>query len=115
MLEKTGCHRILSQSSLAHLVSQVKEELDTKNYSLRVDDLPSLYDVFPQLSETSAYTAPEPYPAAPPHKMEDLVMYIHSSGSTGFPKPIPFNQRIMMQWINSSPWRIQPHTRASLK
>ena len=102
MLEKTGCHRILSQPSLDHLIHQVKEELDMQNYALQVDELPALYDIFPSLSASADSSPPEPYPAAPAHHPDDLVMYIHSSGSTGFPKPIPFTQRLMIQWVNSS-------------
>lgn len=77
--------------------------LTAKGYPLDVLEMPGLYDAFPLL-QTGANGHPvngahsvEPYP--PPHekpKMEDIMLYIHSSGSTGLPKPIPWTHKLLL-------------------
>ena len=102
MLEKVASHRILSQSSLAPLTSKVLAEMESKGYILHVDDLPALVSVFPSLGASGVDTEVELYPSSgKPHDPDDLVLYIHSSGSTGFPKPIPQRQKQTLNWCCS--------------
>lgn len=100
MLEATSCTRILAQASTMPLVQQVQAEVAPKGVTLRVDDLPSLYDVFPNLDSKQKNVPPvEPYPAAQePVDVLKPCMYIHSSGSTGFPKSIHYTHKRMLQW-----------------
>lgn len=105
MLEKISCHRIITQPS--PLISEVQSELGSRGFSLQVDELLPLPLIFPRFapagSDVNVNVEVEPYPASTePYKPEDLVMYMHSSGSTGYPKPIPFNQRLTLQWGNNS-------------
>lgn len=102
MLEKTNAHRVVSQPSLAPLISKVREELDSKQFALQVDELPSLQSVFPTLADGGVDTEVVPYPASSkPHDPEDIVLYIHSSGSTGFPKPVPQRQKQVLNWCDA--------------
>ncbi|KAF7794887.1 hypothetical protein EIP86_006030 [Pleurotus ostreatoroseus] len=102
MLEQSNSHCIISQSSLSPIISKVLAEMKTKQYALQVDELPSLYLVFPTL-DGGVDTAVDPFPASgKPHHPDDLVMYIHSSGSTGFPKPIPQKQKQVLDWCHVS-------------
>ncbi|KAJ3525806.1 hypothetical protein NM688_g8348 [Phlebia brevispora] len=102
MLEKTNSHRVVSQSSLAPLISKVRGLTEADSYTLQVDEMPSLQSVFPFL-ETGIDTDVEPYPASSrPHHPDDLVVYIHSSGSTGYPKPIPQRQKQVLNWCSSA-------------
>ncbi|KAJ3555779.1 hypothetical protein NM688_g2383 [Phlebia brevispora] len=105
MLEKTSCHRIITQSSLSPLISEVKADLEKKGYALQVDELPALQDVFPELStKTNGMKRNEtkelkPYPSrTKPVDMNAPLTYLHSSGSTGFPKPIPQTQNTFLSW-----------------
>ncbi len=106
MLAKTSCHRIIAQSSLGSLVIDVQSELAQKGFSLQVDDLSTMragfQDLIPPSHNTNKAAIAEPYPTNPSgSKKEDVVFYIHSSGSTGFPKPIPFSQKFLSQWALS--------------
>ena len=101
MLEKTSSHRIITQSALS-VISGIKKELASSEYALEIDELPKLYDIFPTLARGKASSSTFlPYPSAErKFKMDDVVMYLHSSGSTGFPKPIAQTHRTALEWAN---------------
>ena len=103
MLLKVQCHRIISRSSTSALVSTVKAQMNSIDYEVQVDVLPALSDFYPRLGTTKADDAPvEPYPPSnKPIDPDRVVMYIHSSGSTGFPKPIPHTEKITLQWCQT--------------
>ena len=107
MLEKTSCHRVIVNSALAPLMDAVKAELSAKgsDYEVQVDELPDLYEMFPSLHpdkdgrEISEVT---PYPnVSAEFSLDEPALYLHSSGSTGFPKPIKQTHRTMLEWCHS--------------
>ncbi|KAH8088908.1 putative aminoadipate reductase [Cristinia sonorae] len=105
LLEKTNCHRIVSQASLQPLVKAITAILTEKNFPLQVNELPHINDVFPSLSQQHGEKAKnvERYPTpSAPHRPDDIVIYLHSSGSTGFPKAIPLTQRILTLWMSNT-------------
>ncbi|TCD65360.1 putative NRPS-like protein biosynthetic cluster [Steccherinum ochraceum] len=99
MLEKTSCHRIISHSLLSGVMDSLIQICRSKEYPLQVEELPSLHDLFPTLGRPSAV---KPYPhSTAPESPQDILMYLHSSGSTGFPKPIPQTQHVLLQWTTN--------------
>jgi acyl-coenzyme A synthetase/AMP-(fatty) acid ligase len=101
MLKRVECHHMICQPSLEHLLSAVQTQLETEDFALKVDDLLHIDVVFPTLYNKSS-DDPVPYPASEtPLTMEDIGIYMHSSGSTGFPKPIPQRYFDMLQNCNS--------------
>lgn len=101
MLEKTACHRLISQPALDPLVAAVQADLAQRHHALAVDGLPALERIFPRFGgDTNAAVARFP-PPEKPHDKYDIVLYLHSSGSTGFPKPIPQRQCAILQWSSS--------------
>ena len=97
MLEKTACHRIISQGMFDPLLDAVKADLAKRQFALEVDELPSLDRIFPQFGgDVNAKVKKFPQPEKP-HDKYDIVLYLHSSGSTGFPKPIPQRQCAILQ------------------
>lgn len=106
MLETTSCHRILAQASTASLTYQVQTEMASRGVDVRIDNLPGLYDVFPQLQDTEAPGGSKakfkPYPpSSQPINLLETSMYIHSSGSTGPPKSIHFTYQRCLQWMRN--------------
>ena len=97
MLRKTNCHRmIMSQHSLGDLAFAIRAELSQSedSYYLRIEEPPRLATVYPYLSREVVSLPFVPYPKAGQIGEElsdrnDVMFYLHSSGSTGFPKPIP--------------------------
>ncbi|KAF8547028.1 acetyl-CoA synthetase-like protein, partial [Imleria badia] len=92
MMKKTNCSRILTLHH-AHnaLIENIRAEVPDRE--LVVNELPTLSYAFPKLGSEAAADPVVPYPG--PASRPDLdspAIYFHSSGSTGFPKPIPQSQ-----------------------
>ncbi|TCD63026.1 putative NRPS-like protein biosynthetic cluster [Steccherinum ochraceum] len=105
LLKTTNCHCILSQLSLTTLTSSVKSALEKAGYACQVKESPPLREVFPSLSyqEEEASTAFVPYPERDVRRgLDDLAMYLHSSGSTGLPKSIAFTEKVLLSWADCS-------------
>lgn len=103
LLEKTSCHRIISQPAFSSLIEGIQSQLAEKKYDVRVDELPALHDVFPGIFGSGEAAPVDPFPpATKPHSPDDNVLYLHSSGSTGFPKPVPQRQNFMLEFCTSS-------------
>ena len=97
LLQKTGCRRLLvTQHTLKELLDSVRA-LDS---SLSIEEIPSLNQLYPQQSPTFRH-----YPTLPKPSFESTAIYIHSSGSTGFPKPIPLTHRSIWSYANLPPLR----------
>ncbi|TFY68509.1 hypothetical protein EVJ58_g989 [Rhodofomes roseus] len=100
MMKHAQCHRIISQPAFAELMAGVRGELPP-DYAVQVDEPPALASIFPALalSSNASLRVPERYPP-PPHEPEptSLALYLHSSGSTGHPKPVPLTHGFVRQW-----------------
>ena len=105
MLEKTSCHRLITQPSLSSVISEVKATLAGKGYALQVDELPAFQKIFPSIGQGVMYhdvAHVEPYPERKVPLSADIpITYLHSSGSTGFPKPIPQTQNTLLSWCHN--------------
>lgn len=109
MLQKSGCHRILTTSAtLGPLISQIKA-LTPADSALTFEDAPTVSQCYPYLGKETASDPFMPYPVPQtPLDLDQLLFYLHSSGSTGFPKPIPQTSRTLLGWCSSgSP--LSPH------
>ena len=92
--------RIISQPAFASVMADIKSELQKSGVDLTIDELPSLQQIFPDFGP-SGDAKVHPFPAAEKRPApEDIVLYLHSSGSTGFPKPIPQRQVTVLEWCN---------------
>ncbi|KAH0578600.1 hypothetical protein H2248_003740 [Termitomyces sp. 'cryptogamus'] len=90
MLMKTSCHRLLATSAvLKTLIDETKARLASFSYEVQIEEIPSPMVAYPQLAHETADYPFESYPA-PSHRpiAMDTCMIVHSSGSTGIPKPI---------------------------
>lgn len=97
LLEKTCCHRVISQTVLEPLMATVKSDLMKRDYLVQVDSLPELHTIFPD-SEGGA-TKVAPYPKIRgPNGPNDIILILHSSGSTGLPKPVPQRRCDVLDW-----------------
>ncbi|TFY54705.1 hypothetical protein EVJ58_g8698 [Rhodofomes roseus] len=100
MMERTQCHHIVSQPAFAGIISEVRSALPS-GYSVQIDEVPSLSSVFPSLALTPPdhVTEPEPYPSPLQDPVPTSVaLYLHSSGSTGHPKPVPQTHEFLRNW-----------------
>ncbi|KAJ7642007.1 hypothetical protein FB45DRAFT_738097 [Roridomyces roridus] len=103
LLRTSRCHHIISTCiTLAPLLARLEQhikEVDTE-FGLAIQEMPSIHEVYPNLGTETSDGSFQPYPGGnfDPNP-EDVVMYIHSSGSTGFPKAVAWNYRILQQTI----------------
>ncbi|KAF7360648.1 General substrate transporter [Mycena venus] len=90
LLRKTSCHRIVSTCVTLDALLEV----------------PSVSQVYPNLGAESADCTFEPYLASANRpELDDVCLYLHSSGSTGFPKAIPETHRVLWQWSTLTAFR----------
>ncbi|KZP33045.1 acetyl-CoA synthetase-like protein [Athelia psychrophila] len=102
MLERSACHRvIITHASLGPLLRDVRELLPT-DFPLAVEEIPTLSQCYPHLSNEVENDTFVPYPASQEGRSpDDLLFYLHSSGSTNFPKPIPQTDRTALSWCRA--------------
>ncbi|KAF8174554.1 putative aminoadipate reductase [Pholiota molesta] len=104
----------LSDSLLYHAVTLglmragmvIKADLarDSPGFELEVLEMPPVLEIYPKLGKE---TAQDPFMAYPKPAVrpdvDDAVLYLHSSGSTGFPKSIKETYKILAQWASFPP------------
>lgn len=96
MLKKTNCHYILIIAPLPDaFLGQIREQY---NAQLRFVKLPHIVQFFPKLGSEKLNDPFEPFPYVRPHQ-DEVASYLHSSGSTGFPKPIALSHIRIVQWL----------------
>ncbi|KAG2366971.1 acetyl-CoA synthetase-like protein [Suillus spraguei] len=109
MMEKIRCRRVITtQHSLASLIDGVKANFvsgATQTSQVRVDEIPALKDLYPALVSGTPNEAIVPYSqlSESPLSENDILFYLHSSGSTGFPKPIPISNLTAAHWCITPP------------
>ena len=99
MMKKANCSRILTlQHAHNGLIKSIRDEM--LGQELVVGELPTLSYAFPKLGAEVEADPFMPYPApASRPDLDSTAVYFHSSGSTGFPKPIPHNHRFQASWV----------------
>ena len=98
-MKKTNCSRIVTLDH-AHkgLIDGVRREHEAAQ--LTVFELPILRYAFPKLGREVATDPFIPYPSSLERPdLDSPAIYLHSSGSTGFPKPIAHSYRLQIQWF----------------
>ena len=103
MMGKTGCRRLIAtRHSLATLLDGIRTEIASDALladEFEIGEPPALAYAYPNLGEETVSTPFVPYPKADQRPVNDAIMwYLHSSGSTGFPKPIPITYLTAGHW-----------------
>ncbi|KAJ7488851.1 putative aminoadipate reductase [Mycena latifolia] len=102
LLKSTGSHRLLTtKGSLSHLVDAVASELSLQSppYELSIEEIPLIRQIYPHLGHETIDDGFVPYPGpATRPSFDELALYLHSSGSTGFPKPIPETHKNLIHY-----------------
>lgn len=93
---------------MPQLEEQIRTHLEqvAPGYDLVIEDMPKLADLFPKLAkDTQEESDDEPFPVVR-RPMESTAVILHSSGSTGMPKPIrqTFHYTVSLAASNGKNW-----------
>ncbi|KDR79170.1 hypothetical protein GALMADRAFT_1363110 [Galerina marginata CBS 339.88] len=104
LMRDTASHRLLTtRETLRPLIDEIASVLAAENYTLSVEEVPPLAEIFPKLGNEKLEDPFEPYPTAPRPPLDDTMLYLHSSGSTGLPKTIRHTFRTITHWASFPP------------
>ena len=101
LLKETSCHRLLAtRTTLKPLIDEIQDKLarGDPNYIVSIEEVPPLHEIYPKLGRENEQDPFEPYPSGPRPPLDDVLIYLHSSGSTGLPKSIPQKFRSILSW-----------------
>lgn len=101
LLKDTSCRRVLAtREALKSLLDDVQEHLANSDatFSLSVEEIPSLADMYPKLGHEKSSDSFQPYPISARPSPEDILIYFHSSGSTGFPRTVAQVSQSILHW-----------------
>ncbi|KAG6853021.1 putative NRPS-like protein biosynthetic cluster [Blastosporella zonata] len=102
LLEKTSCQRLITTNiTLKPLIDGVRAQITgTPLFDLlQIEEVPPLNTAYPYLGHETAEHPFERYPdPLKRYSWDDLCIYLHSSGSTGFPKAIPQTHLALLHW-----------------
>lgn len=103
LLLRTCCRRIASITpNHAALLDEVQRLMGNSGTSLTIIEIPPISEVYPHLGNESIIHPFTPYPKRSTiARITETILYMHSSGSTGFPKPIAQNHRGQLSWMNA--------------
>jgi acyl-CoA synthetase (AMP-forming)/AMP-acid ligase II len=100
-LRDTSCHRVLTtRESLKPLLDDIRLHLTDAPFGLTFEEMPSLPEIFPKLGHEKPSDPFRPYPIGPRPSPEDILIYFHSSGSTGFPKTVAQVSQTILHWAS---------------
>ncbi|KAF8548785.1 acetyl-CoA synthetase-like protein [Imleria badia] len=102
MMKKIDCSRIVTLYH-AHqtLIDGVREQCS--GLAFTVDEIPTILYALPKLGHEVEADTFVLYPQATSRPDQNIPsMYLHSSGSTGFPKPVPQSYKVQIHWMYHS-------------
>ncbi|KAF9232860.1 putative nonribosomal peptide synthetase [Melanogaster broomeanus] len=98
MTKKTNCSWIVT---LHHAHPSLMEDIweEISDHDLIFDELPMLPYAFPNLGNEVKSDPFDPYPPVSCQDLDKPTIYLHSSGSTGFPKPIVHSYKVQIHLL----------------
>ncbi|KAJ7892397.1 putative aminoadipate reductase [Mycena leptocephala] len=103
LLRASSCHRIVATCvTLAPVLAGLQQHIaDVEpNFALDIEEIPSLAQTYPNLGAETPDCSFQPYSTQGSASLDDIALYMHSSGSSGLPKAIPQTHRALMEWAS---------------
>ncbi|KAF8186130.1 hypothetical protein K438DRAFT_1836087 [Mycena galopus ATCC 62051] len=116
LLRDSSCHHIIAtRSTLSPLLDRLQKHLAEVDFALDVQEIPSFQEIYPNIGAENPDHAFQPYPKPQINpNFDDVFMYIHSSGSTGFPKAIAQTHRAFAHWMSGVIPEVRTHVEAPI-
>ncbi|KAG8771103.1 hypothetical protein FRC12_003863 [Ceratobasidium sp. 428] len=107
LFSETHTSRVLVGGGLMidQLYKQVNGLLKDRDFKLEQITIPGLGDLYPHLGQEPNTTSPafEPFPTLKPTTGKSAIVILHSSGSTGLPRAVPYDQEGVFKNIINQP------------
>ncbi|KAJ7828944.1 hypothetical protein B0H14DRAFT_3873194 [Mycena olivaceomarginata] len=102
LLRNSSCHHIIAtRVTLSPLLARLQKHLAEVDFALDIQEVPSFQEIYPNIGAETPDHAFQPYPKPQiSANFNDVFMYIHSSGSTGFPKAVAQTYRAFTHWMS---------------
>ncbi|KAK0189809.1 putative aminoadipate reductase [Armillaria mellea] len=101
LLQDVGSRHLVASSVFTALVEEIRLQLEFESsVDISVSEVPSLHSIFPNLGSETHRDPFTPYVSTTRSLLTDVAFYLHSSGSTGFPKTIPQTQTSILHWCS---------------
>ncbi|KAJ7623601.1 putative aminoadipate reductase [Roridomyces roridus] len=102
LLRASACHRIIATCvTLASLLEELQGYIaqEDPGYSLVIEQVPSLDAIYPNLGNETAHCQFQLYSRPRTRtSLDDIALYMHSSGSSGLPRAVAQTHRAFWQW-----------------
>lgn len=89
MLSQTNTTYLIAGGS--PVISNLVTALQSDHPELNLAPLPNLDDLFPDLNNPASEIPHRPFPALRPATDDSILVILHSSGSSGMPRSVPFH------------------------
>ncbi|CAE6436771.1 unnamed protein product [Rhizoctonia solani] len=87
--------------SISDTTLQLTQSLAEINFHVQLIELPSLKSILPELNESGAKSEHKMFPALKPMANDTIVNILHSSGSTGMPRPVKYDlEGVLKNFVN---------------
>ncbi|KEP48049.1 putative acetyl-CoA synthetase-like protein [Rhizoctonia solani 123E] len=105
LLKSTQTSLVVAGGSqtIESIVSQLTRNLVEIDFSAQFVDLPTLESVLPELNKLESHFEYTPFPPLKPMTDDAIVNILHSSGSTGMPRPVKFHLEGVFKNIVTQP------------
>lgn len=101
LLQDVGSRHLVASPIFKALIEEIQLELELESFvNIPVSEVPSLDSIFPKLGSETRGDPFTPYVSTARSLLTDVAFYLHSSGSTGFPKTIPQTQTSILHWCS---------------
>ncbi|CAE6494569.1 unnamed protein product [Rhizoctonia solani] len=105
LLKSTQTFLIVAGGSqtIDSIIPQLTHSLAEIDFSAQFVDLPALDSVLPELNKPGSHFEHKPFPPLKPMTNSAIVNILHSSGSTGMPRPVKFHLEGVFKNIITQP------------
>lgn len=95
------CSRLLTTRETLHSVAEIEAKFSESQPGklLTISEMPPIYQIFPRLGHETAENLFVPYPKAQNRpQLDEVMLCLHSSGSTGIPRTVPQTFEAFVDW-----------------
>lgn len=102
LIRKADCHQILATcTKLKSILNRTRQEICKiePGYNLTIGEMPTISQLFPELCTSGESNGLIESTQGTKPDLDEIALYLHTSGSTGLPKAIPKTHRELVEFV----------------